>query len=93
MDITKPGVLAAVMFGSIAGDAAVGTSTMAVSVGLPAKVTAAGLTPYAAEELFGSDLSRLPDGQHALVCCGERSGKKMGRRRRMIRASRPQVAI
>ena len=84
MDPPEPGVLATVMFGSIACDAAINASTLAVSVGLP---------PYAEEELFGSDLSRLPDGQHALVCYGERSGKKMGRRRRMIRASRPQVAI
>ena len=58
MDPAKPGVLATVMFGSTAGAAAINASTLAVSAGLP---------PYAEEKFFGSDLSRLPDGQHALV--------------------------
>ncbi|RYJ01105.1 MAG: hypothetical protein EON47_11820, partial [Acetobacteraceae bacterium] len=61
MDLATLGFLAAVMFGLIAGDAAINASTMAVSVGLPPKVASAGLTPQAAEEIFVSELSRVLD--------------------------------
>ena len=61
MDLATLGFLAVVMFGLIAGDAAINASTMAVSVGLPPKVTSAGLTPHAAEEIFVSELSRVLD--------------------------------
>lgn len=61
MDLATLGFLAAMMFGLLAGDAAINASTMAVSVGLPPKVAAAGLTPQAAEEIFVAELSRVLD--------------------------------
>ena len=66
---------------------------MTVSLGLPAKVTAAGLTPHVAEELLGFELSVCRMDSMRWSAAGERLGRKMGRRQRMIRASRPQVAI
>ena len=59
MELATIGLLSAIVFGLIAGDAVISANTMAVGIGLPPTVQQSGLTRQSAEEIFVTELSRI----------------------------------
>ncbi|MBR0649441.1 hypothetical protein GXW78_07185 [Roseomonas terrae] len=59
MELATIGLLSAIVFGLIAGDAVISANTMAVGIGLPPAVQQSGLTRQSAEEIFVTELSRI----------------------------------
>lgn len=59
MELATIGLLSAIVFGLIAGDAVISANTMAVGIGLPPSVQQSGLTRQSAEEIFITELSRI----------------------------------
>jgi hypothetical protein len=59
MEFATIGLLSAIVFGLIAGDAVISANTMAVGIGLPPAVQQSGLTRQSAEEIFVTELSRI----------------------------------
>jgi hypothetical protein len=59
MDFMTLSLLGALFMGLMAGDAAIGSNTMSVNVGLPTIVQNSGLTRRAAEEIFITEIARI----------------------------------